>query len=152
MSDGKRWVYDDGGRAAAGFKGSTGDCVVRAIAIGSLRPYGEVYAEVNGWLKSRFPLLWADGKIGSARTGWPRPLIRQYLAEGGWLWTPTMGIGTGTKVHLDPLELPTGRIICGCSHHLVAVVNGIVHDTYDSTRGGKRCVYGYWRKPGMEFE
>jgi hypothetical protein len=29
------FVYDDGGRSAAGFKGKTGDCVTRAIAIGT---------------------------------------------------------------------------------------------------------------------
>jgi hypothetical protein len=38
--------YDDGGREAAGFKGSTGDCAVRASAIASGRPYKEVYALV----------------------------------------------------------------------------------------------------------
>lgn len=27
------FTYDDGGRAAAGFKGSAGDCVARSIAI-----------------------------------------------------------------------------------------------------------------------
>jgi hypothetical protein len=27
------WQFDDGGRGAAGFKGKTGDCVCRAIAI-----------------------------------------------------------------------------------------------------------------------
>jgi hypothetical protein len=41
------FVYDDGGRAAAGFKGSTGDCVVRAIAIASGKPYREVYDALN---------------------------------------------------------------------------------------------------------
>jgi hypothetical protein len=35
-------VIDDGGREAAGFKGSAGDCVCRAIAIASGRPYKEV--------------------------------------------------------------------------------------------------------------
>ena len=37
------WAYDDGGRAAAGFKGEAGDCVTRAIAIATGRPYREVY-------------------------------------------------------------------------------------------------------------
>jgi hypothetical protein len=44
-------VYNDGGRKAAGFKGDAGDCVTRAIAIASGRPYAEVYkrlAEGNG--------------------------------------------------------------------------------------------------------
>jgi hypothetical protein len=46
-----RYIHNDGGRAAAGFKGSTGDCVCRAIAIASGRPYAEVHkrlAEGNG--------------------------------------------------------------------------------------------------------
>lgn len=37
------WVFDDGGRAAAGFKGQTGDCVTRALAIALGRDYREVY-------------------------------------------------------------------------------------------------------------
>jgi hypothetical protein len=37
------WTYDDGGRKAAGFVGSTGDCVCRAIAIAAQRPYREIY-------------------------------------------------------------------------------------------------------------
>jgi hypothetical protein len=37
------WVADDGGRAATGFSGKTGDCVVRAIAIACELPYAEVY-------------------------------------------------------------------------------------------------------------
>jgi hypothetical protein len=38
------YVYDDGGRAAAGYRGHAGDCVARAVAIASQRPYAEVYA------------------------------------------------------------------------------------------------------------
>lgn len=30
--------------------------------------------------------------------------------------------------------------------HSVAVIDGVVHDTYDSTREGNRCVYGYFIK------
>ena len=33
------YTYDDGGRADAGFKGDTGDCAVRAIAILTGIPY-----------------------------------------------------------------------------------------------------------------
>lgn len=42
-----RWQFNDGGRAAAGYKGSTGDCVVRSIAIATGRPYQEIYDLVN---------------------------------------------------------------------------------------------------------
>lgn len=140
------WKHDDGGRAAAGFKGDAGDCTVRAIAIAEERPYREVYDEVNAWMRERFPILWKEGKSGSSRTGIPRLQIAQILAEHGWTWVPTMKVGQGTKVHLRADELPGGRIICSVSRHLVAVVDGVVRDTHDCTRGGTRAVYGYWTK------
>lgn len=37
------YKYDDGGRATAGYKGKTGDCGVRAVAIATGKPYKEVY-------------------------------------------------------------------------------------------------------------
>jgi hypothetical protein len=41
------YVYDDGGRAQAGYKGQAGDCTVRAIAIATELPYQEVYDELS---------------------------------------------------------------------------------------------------------
>jgi hypothetical protein len=38
---------NDGGRAAAGFKGGAGDCVVRLIAIAANLPYLQVYEELR---------------------------------------------------------------------------------------------------------
>lgn len=35
------FVFHDGGRAAAGYKGKTGDCVTRSIAIATGKPYQE---------------------------------------------------------------------------------------------------------------
>ena len=46
------WIYDDGGRAKAGFKGKTGDCVCRAIAIATGKPYKEVYDLINEFAES----------------------------------------------------------------------------------------------------
>ena len=42
-----KFVVDDGGREQAGYKGSTSDCVVRAISIAGGRPYQEVYDSIN---------------------------------------------------------------------------------------------------------
>jgi len=36
------------------------------------------------------------------------------------------------------------RLILSLSKHLAAMVDGVVHDTHDPSRGGTRCVYGYW--------
>ena len=136
------WIIDDGGRAAAGFKGATGDCVTRAIAIAAEMDYATVYNALNEMTAPQR----LRGKHGSARTGVSKDITRKYLATLGWLWTPTMGIGTGCRVHLCATELPAGRLIVSVSRHLVAVIDGILHDTHDPSRDGRRCVYGYWQK------
>lgn len=54
-----RFIYSDGGRTEAGFKGSAGDCVCRAIAIATAKPYREVYDQLNALCK--------QGRKGSRR-------------------------------------------------------------------------------------
>jgi hypothetical protein len=142
------WVYDDGGREAAGFRGETGDCVTRAIAIATGKPYREVYDHVAGLLRE-----WAEqtgrARDRSPRNGVPKHLIKAYLTHDlGWVWHPTMGIGTGCQVHLAKGELPeTGPLVVSLSKHNAAVVDGVVRDNHDPTRDGTRCVYGYWTPP-----
>lgn len=140
------WVYDDGGRAAAGYKGSTGDCVTRAIAIATGLPYQAVYDALNVEAKSNPIRSRRSAKRirnSSARTGVFRKHSDRFLDELGWVWTPTMQIGSGCQVHLRADELPPGRLICKVSKHLVAVIDGVIHDTHDCSRNGTRCVYGY---------
>ncbi len=134
------WVYDDGGRETAGLVGVAGDCVCRAVSIALGRPYPEVYAELAA-------LNAENGGTRSAREGIPKPVTRVYLASLGWTWAPTMGIGTGCRVHLRADELPPGRIIVKLSRHICAVIDGVIHDTYDPSREGTRCVYGIWSQP-----
>jgi hypothetical protein len=57
-----------------------------------------------------------------------------------------MQIGSGCKVHLRSDELPIGRLVVGLSRHSAAVIDGVLHDTYDCSRRGTRCVYGYWSR------
>jgi hypothetical protein len=142
------WVYNDGGRAAAGFKGDTGDCVTRAIAIATQLPYQEIYDLVNEEAQRERPgSKRRKGKRSSARTGVFKDTKRRVLERLGWTWTPTMQIGQGCTVHLRADELPAGRLVVGVSRHSVAVIDGIIHDTHDPSRDGTRCVYGYWSKP-----
>lgn len=139
------WVTNDGGRAAAGYKGNAGDCVTRAIAIASGRDYQEVYDELRSEL-SRYRFGKRERVVTTPRNGVPKRLIRRYLADQGWQWTPTMAVGRGTTVHLRADELPTGTLIVQCSRHLTAVIDGTIHDTFDPSRDGTRAVYGYWKK------
>ena len=134
--------HNDGGRAAAGFKGSTGDCVTRAIAIATGTSYLDVYDSLNAMQKS----MRQTKRIAksSARTGVNRRIYELYLAKRGWRFVPTMSIGSGCKVHLKASELPRGNIIVRLSGHLAAVIDGIIQDTYDCSRKESRCVYGYY--------
>jgi hypothetical protein len=101
------FVHTDGGRAAAGFKGTAGDCACRAIAIVSGRPYREVYDELNAFGTKERPRKWKTTR-SSARTGVWKDSLREYLLSQGYVWTATMKIGQGCLVHLRKEELPTG--------------------------------------------
>ena len=162
------FVYNDGGREIAGFKGMANDCVCRSIAIVTRKPYREIYNLINEIAKSE--------RIGkrkrtksSARSGVYSATHRKVMKHLGFEWVPTMKIGTGCKVHLHPNELPKGRLVISVSKHVTAMINGVVHDTYNPCRPIQvtyrnetlapnqwtwdgmlftetRCVYGYYIK------
>jgi hypothetical protein len=147
--------FNDGGRASAGFKGTTGDCVVRAIAIATKQEYKLVYDELTERIKS-FATSSRSRAAKSIKTHSPskgvhREVYEKYLSELGWKFVPTMGIGTGCTLHIGDVVKKEGEILCSSnriiarvSKHLVAIVEGVVEDTYDCTRGGNRCIYGYY--------
>lgn len=159
------WVPDDGGRAAAGFRGKAGDCATRAFTIARFGPnptgrqYRSVYDDLARLLRDwafsgrtskhkemyrsgRFPCTPRDGMM-------PAPLHR-YAAEIGWSWTPAKHIGQAATTHMVSAELPPGSLVVVQAKHYAAVVDGVVYDTWDSTVSrtaghGKRMVYGWWR-------
>jgi hypothetical protein len=157
------FVMDDGGREAAGYKGRAGDCVARAVAIASVRPYREIYAALSQMAGSERKSNGATARNGVHTS---RKWFKDFMRSLGFTWTPTMGIGTGCKVHLHDGELPAGRLVVAVSRHYTAVIDGVVHDTYDPQREvhvmtsngasssddprvvhsiQRRCVYGYWK-------
>jgi len=170
-------ALNDGGRQAAGYKGKAGDCVVRAIVIAKCFELveqgkdipGEEYQSVVDGLKYEAKSLADNGRCRLARglrdnpkamnprTGVNKKIYDAFLKGLGWEWKAVMGIGTGCKVHVLPEELPTiGPIILRLSKHLSTVKvwhcldsgkYGRIYDTYDSSRAGTRCVYGYYFKP-----
>src|SRR5262249_44576929 len=113
------------------------------------KSYKEVYELVNalGHLErtgSPKRGLRRPHRNSSARTGVYKETIKILMEGYGLKWTSTMKIGSGCKVHLRSEELPSGRIIVSISKHLVAVIDGVIHDTRNPDRNGLRCVYGYW--------
>jgi len=142
------FISNDGGRAGH-FSGTADDCVTRAIAIATETPYLEVRNDLRT-LAGKFMPAGRFLTTAMPRRGVSKKIYKPYLEDKlGWIWTPTMGIGTGCQVHLRPDELPTGRLVVRLSRHLTAVIDGIVHDTHNPSRDGTRCVYGYWTSTGL---
>jgi hypothetical protein len=153
-------IYNDGGRAAAGYKGSAGDCVCRSIAIASGLPYKTIYQRLAEETANQRASKRTKKRSRSARDGinTKRKWFREFMRDLGFRWVSCMNIGSGCKIHLADGELPMGRLAVRVSRHYTAVINGIIHDTFDPQRdeswiiepGGKqtkiggRCVYGYW--------
>ena len=143
-----RYVYDDGG---AGRSNHGGGCVPRAIAIATGRPYRKVYKSLAAATRryvQRWPRSHIAGWVRRSRHGfdpdhgvYPR-IHDPYLASLGWQYTPTKD----QKVRLRADELPPGRLIVQVHRHLVAVIDGVIHDTYDSGQKGRRPVRGFYTR------
>ena len=80
-----KFVFDDGGRAAADYKGTTGDCVTRAVAIATGLPYQEVYDAVNALATGERTGKRTRGK-SNARTGVRKPSIRKLNLTRSRCW------------------------------------------------------------------
>jgi hypothetical protein len=150
-----RFIKDDGGRRQSGLargrRDRIGDCVVRAIAIAAQMPYRDVHdaltaatvrhvaAGGSDWAR----LVRRHGRVRHfhADHGVADEVFGPYLKSLGWRFKPTKGKG----VHLRADELPRGRLIVQVPKHLVAVVDGVIHDTDDCSNEGRRCVQGFWR-------
>jgi hypothetical protein len=151
-----KWAYNDGGRSKY-FKGSTDDCVTRAVAIATGLDYKKVYDMVNNLAENEY-ISKHQHKFSSARTGVRKNTCRKLLEQLGWHWHACSGIGKGCTMHLTENEIPNGIIICALARHYVCVKNKVINDTWDSSTmtyydeygnlviNNNRCVYGYYTK------
>ncbi len=142
------WQFDDGGRAASGRRGHAGDCVCRAIAIASGRPYAEIYARLAEGMGTQRKSKHYKKQVRSARNGINvrRKWFKDYMTELGAIWTPTSSIGEGAApIRKIPQQ---GRLVLQMRKHYAAYIDGVLRDTYDRTYGnaGHR-VFGYWEFP-----
>tara|TARA_B100000575_G_C23099230_1_gene634122 strand:+ start:1110 stop:1568 length:459 start_codon:yes stop_codon:yes gene_type:complete len=142
----------DGGRSQY-FKSSSNDCVVRAICNATNYDYKEIYDSLVQWSKTyaiqkndRYAKKLRKQKVITVRNGVYPPIAKSFLNGLGFRFTSTMSIGSGCQTHLIKDELPQGTLIVRLSKHLTCVKDGILFDTFDCSRNGTRCVYGYWSR------
>jgi hypothetical protein len=139
------FIYATGSREKYFKAEKVGDCVVRAICNATGKDYMEVYKAINEMSKNERTGKRKKG-ISSARNGVYKNTNKRYIEEVlGWTWVPTMQIGSGCTTHMRSEELPKGILIVNLSKHITCVKDGVIHDTYDCSRDGSRCVYGYWK-------
>jgi hypothetical protein len=145
-----RWVRTDGGRRATGYHHVRGGCVPRAIAIATRKSYREVHDalvaatlhyvkthrnRIPGWIKRSRNRRGFDPAYGSYKE-----VYAPYLESIGWRFAPT----EECKVRLRADELPSGRLVVEVHGHLVAVIDGTIHDTWYCAGAGRRPVNGYY--------
>lgn len=143
------FVYSDGGRSKYFKAERVGDCCARAIANATGLDYKEVYDSLNELAKYEKTGK-KKKKISNARSGVYKSTADKYLKSLGWKWHACMTIGSGCQVHVKADELPRGNLVLNLSRHFTCVKNGVLYDTYDCSRDGTRCVYGYWFKGDEE--
>ena len=140
-----KFIYSDGGRSNYYKAEGVGDCVCRAICNAGGYDYKMIYDALNTAAKKERKSKRKSSR-SSARDGVYRDTYTKVLEQLGWVFHPTMQIGSGCKVHLRDGELPMGNLIVKVSNHLTCVRDGVLYDTYDCSREGTRCVYGYFAK------
>lgn len=135
-------VLSDGGRAAAGYKGTCRDCVCRAIAIAAELPYQEVYNDLREVLKY-WPASDRYARRRSPRNGvcTSTTNFHDYMTRLGFRYVSLKGHGLSLR---DDAPLPNGRLAVSLKGHYAAVIDNVLHDAYDSRRNRHVDIEGYW--------
>lgn len=130
FSMGYPMIHTDAGRSQSRRPKQKNDCTVRAVTTVLDKPYDEIYDmlaaagrkctrgfDIVKWLKQQ---PWAEKIAFPAVKGQPR-----------------MNPATFCN------QFTEGRYICRASHHVFAVVDGVLFDTFENRPN--RCIYTAWR-------
>ena len=126
------FIRDDGGRQDAGYKGATGDCVVRSLAIMSDRGYKECYdacASANK-LFSGNPKATRSARQGVNENAW------HYVFS--YLGFEDTGVKASDELTITEAYQRFGDCVVEIPRHLLAVKGGCVVDAWDSRFISKR--------------
>src|SRR5262249_2326010 len=136
------FVKDNGGGPE-----NEGNCVPRSIAIATGKPYDEVVGALRAEaarFSDRVPDRMESEGIRKSKKGaynFEPQAVDPYLRAIGWEFTRPK-----EPMRLRADDLPSGRLIVSINRHYVAVIDGVIHDLYDSGGAGKIKVEGYYTK------
>ena len=136
-----KYEFNDGGKADSGLgTASSGDCVIRAIAIAEQQGYRKTKAGLNDLLHEM-----TGGLERSCNNGTPQPVSHKYLTDRGYVLTLTK------NTYLRDHDFTGRTVIAVIPRHQLAIVNGQVLDTWDSrksrkTKCGSPKLEGFYEK------
>jgi hypothetical protein len=166
--------HTDGGRHAAMYveneiepRVNKGDCVTRAIAIATGTPYAEVYEDIKYLCDTEEPIRYekkSDVNNGVNNRIWA-PYVEEYFNVASSYKSPAMfdvtdvgeqPINDCGHFHLDADEFSEGTFIVEIWGHLLAIIDGVLHDSWDSNGNykhsskrtqceGRHIVFGWWK-------
>ena len=126
----------------------TGDCVIRALSLAMNKSWDEVLTDLYGYAMKYKQMLNDD------------TLYKKYLKDNGWImlkqprkWDNTKYTGIEFCSELledycfnyDEYEVSKYKNIIAHigGHHIVAIIDGRIHDTWNSSNG---CIGRIWVK------
>jgi hypothetical protein len=110
----------------------TSDCVVRAIAIAQNKTWEVVYKELC--------------ELGAKLYDMPnsKNVYTTYLQQHGYVKYPMPKHNNGKRYTVYELgRITSGTVVVQVARHLVTLIDGCVHDTWDCS---SKSVYNYYRK------
>ena len=148
------YIQEDGGRADAGFRGSTGDCVVRAIAIASGEEYQVVYDTMAAHMRKHGYVATGNAYQQKPKAGKTKKRPRSALN----IQHDVLRFFGFEKVKLPQGARPTyteahrryGNCIVSTTKHMAALVDGALRDLFDGrtyeyeNMAGERKAMSVW--------
>lgn len=123
-------LLDDSGRSKSTRPKQKNDCTVRAIALVRGMGYDEAY-----------DLMAEEGRKCSKGFD-----IVKWLKKQSWAKKMAFPAVKGER-RMNPAKFcetyKEGKYICRVSKHVFAVIDGVVHDTFESRPD--RCIYTAWK-------
>ena len=125
-----KYTFNDGGRSEH-YKGKTGDCVTRAISIATKMPYDVVYNALfdiaRNW-KGNSKKAIRIRATASPRKSTNRNVSVKFLND-------VLGLVEVREKHkINDTLFYKGTYIVKVRRHFIAIIDGVINDTWDSRK------------------